>query len=203
MAKRHRRFEDLPVWQVATELAVQVFRLSSRGVFAGHPGLKDQIERAVVSISNNIAEGWERGTHEELLTFLYYARGSAGEVRSMLRFLSRLESSEDAVPTRAPLGAASAHPRESMASSRSGPALDDLLNLADNVSRQLGSWLESLKDSDEQGPRYRNQATRQAADQSRRAAAFLEHLRHIQEQARVTAPPRQEDPPSGPEYPRD
>ncbi len=61
--------------------------MGSRGAFGGHPGLRDQIERAVVSISNNIAEGHERGTSEELLTFLYYARGSLGEVRSMLMFL--------------------------------------------------------------------------------------------------------------------
>jgi len=47
-------------------------------------GFCDQLDRAALSVSNNIAEGFERGTTNELLAFLYIARGSAGEVRSML-----------------------------------------------------------------------------------------------------------------------
>jgi len=49
--------------------------------------LRDQIERAALSVSNNVAEGFERGTTNELLMFIYIARGSAGEVRSMLCFI--------------------------------------------------------------------------------------------------------------------
>jgi four helix bundle protein len=52
--------------------------------------LKDQIERAGVSISNNIAEGFERGTTKETLAFLYISRGSSGEVRSLTYLLERL-----------------------------------------------------------------------------------------------------------------
>jgi four helix bundle protein len=55
--------------------------------FRRHSGLRDQLERAAVSISNNVAEGFERGTTNELLAFLYIARGSAGEVRSMFCLL--------------------------------------------------------------------------------------------------------------------
>ena len=84
---RYTRFEDLPVWNTAIELAVQVYALTSRPEFKGHWSLKDQIERAAVSVSNNIAEGFERGTNNELLAFLYISRGSAGEVRSMLCLL--------------------------------------------------------------------------------------------------------------------
>jgi four helix bundle protein len=51
--------------------------------------LQDQLERAALSVSNNIAEGFERGTTNELLAFIYIARGSAGEVRSMLCFIER------------------------------------------------------------------------------------------------------------------
>jgi len=87
---KYSRFEELPVWQAAIELAVQVYRMTARPEFKGHRSLRDQIERAAVSISNNIAEGFERGTTQELLTFLYIARGSAGEVRSMLCLLERL-----------------------------------------------------------------------------------------------------------------
>jgi len=56
---------------------------------------RDQIERAAVSVSNNIAEGFERGTTQELLTFLYIARGSAGEVRSMLCLLEGIPGFAD------------------------------------------------------------------------------------------------------------
>src|SRR3954464_13301396 len=85
-----RRFEDLPAWQGAVELGIRVFAMTATGALQGYSGLRDQLERAVVSVSNNIAEGFERGTRDELLAFLYYAKGSAGEVRSMLHLLGRL-----------------------------------------------------------------------------------------------------------------
>jgi four helix bundle protein len=86
---KYRRFEELPVWKDAIELARQVFELLAAGRLKRDPGRRDQLERAVVSISNNIAKGFERGTNEELLTFLSIARGSTGEVRSMLHLLER------------------------------------------------------------------------------------------------------------------
>jgi four helix bundle protein len=87
---KYKRFEDLPVWNSAIDLAVAVFALTSTPQFKSHYGLKDQLERAAVSVSNNIAEGFERGTNNELLMFLYISRGSAGEVRSMLCLIERL-----------------------------------------------------------------------------------------------------------------
>jgi four helix bundle protein len=84
---KYRCFEDLPVWKDAIELAVRVFELTANHCFRVHSGTRNQLENATVSISNNIAEGFERGTTQETLTFLYIARGSAGEVRSMLRLL--------------------------------------------------------------------------------------------------------------------
>ncbi len=92
---KYERFEDLPVWRAGMELAVKTYTLTAQPVFAGHFNLRDQIERAAVSVSNNIAEGFERGTTQELLTFLYFARGSAGEVRSMLCLLERLPAFAD------------------------------------------------------------------------------------------------------------
>jgi len=68
---RYKRFEDLPVWNEAIELAVQVYDLTSKREFTSRYSLRDQIERAAVSVSNNIAEGFERGTNNELLAFLY------------------------------------------------------------------------------------------------------------------------------------
>ena len=90
---RYKRFEDLPVWNAAIELAVQVHELTSKPQFTSRYSLKDQIERAAVSVSNNIAEGFERGTNKELLAFIYIARGSAGEVRSMTCLLERNRTS--------------------------------------------------------------------------------------------------------------
>jgi len=86
----YERFEDLPVWRASMDLGLQVYGLTANPVFKGNGSLRDQIERAAVSVANNIAEGFERGTTQELLIFLYIARGSAGEVRSMLCFLERL-----------------------------------------------------------------------------------------------------------------
>ncbi len=60
---RYKRFEDLPVWNDTIELAVQVYALTSRPEFKGDWSLKDQIERAAVSVSNNIAEGF-RARHQ-------------------------------------------------------------------------------------------------------------------------------------------
>lgn len=85
---KYERFEDLPVWKAAIEL-------THRSAFRGERSLRDQLERAAVSVSNNIAEGFERGTTQELLTFLYIARGSAGEVRSMLCLFERLPALAD------------------------------------------------------------------------------------------------------------
>ncbi len=80
----YERFEDLPVWKEAIKLGRAVYVFTAREEFQKQYSLRDQLERAAVSVSNNIAEGFERGTTAELLTFLYIARGSAGEVRSML-----------------------------------------------------------------------------------------------------------------------
>jgi four helix bundle protein len=72
-----------------------MYEFTALDPFRRHPGLRDQLERAALSISNNIAEGFERGTTNELLAFLYVARGSAGEVRSMMRVLERWDAFGD------------------------------------------------------------------------------------------------------------
>jgi four helix bundle protein len=66
----YQRFEDLPVWNAAIDLAVEIYSLTDSIHFRRRRSLKDQIERAAVSVSNNIAEGFERGTNNELLAFL-------------------------------------------------------------------------------------------------------------------------------------
>jgi len=87
---KYERFEDLPVWRAAVDLAGRIYALT-RDRFFSQPGdLHDQLRRAALSVSNNIAEGFERGSTAELIAFLYIARGSAGEVRSMLSFVESL-----------------------------------------------------------------------------------------------------------------
>ncbi len=80
-----QKFEELKIWQVAREVAKRVYELTRSGEFAKDFGLKDQIQRAAVSIGSNIAEGFERDSNSELMKFLSYAKGSAGETRSQLQ----------------------------------------------------------------------------------------------------------------------
>lgn len=86
---KYSRFEDLPVWNAAVDFKLDLDDLCEQRLLQGKRNWVDQIDRASLSISNNIAEGFERGTTNELLMFLYIARGSAGETRSMLRLMSR------------------------------------------------------------------------------------------------------------------
>ena len=82
--RRVRTFEDLLVWQMGIELVKRVYVVTASGLFSRDFGLRDQIRRASVSIPTNIAEGFERASRKEYLLFLNIAKGSAGEVRSLL-----------------------------------------------------------------------------------------------------------------------
>jgi len=77
-------FEDLQVWKDSRILVKSIYQLTSDGKFSKDFGLREQIQRASVSIMNNIAEGFERNNNKEYIKFLGYSKGSAGEVRSML-----------------------------------------------------------------------------------------------------------------------
>jgi four helix bundle protein len=134
---KYSRFEELPVWQAAIEFAAKVFEFTARPQFKGFYSLKDQLERAAVSISNNIAEGFERGTTNELLHFLYIARGSAGECRSMLCLLEKLPEI-----------------------SNLKFEISDLKPRAESISRQLRAWADSLQNSEIKGQRYLNEKVR-------------------------------------------
>ena len=75
-----KQFEELIVWQKARLLTKEIYKTFKNLKFRD-AGLCDQIQRASVSIMSNIAEGFERGTKQEFLNYLYIAKGSAGEVR--------------------------------------------------------------------------------------------------------------------------
>ncbi len=90
MAK-YNSFEEMEVYQKALQFGVKVYKLTlSDEKIAKDYGLKDQLQRAALSISNNIAEGFERETKKELIRFLYFSKGSAGECRNMFNFLLSL-----------------------------------------------------------------------------------------------------------------
>jgi four helix bundle protein len=159
---KYERFEDLPVWKGSVELAAPIFEITEDEAFKGKGSLRDQLERAAVSVSNNITEGFERGTTQELLTFLYIARGSAGEVRSMLHLLDRL-------PGGAPLKS----------------RISNLRSLAESVSRQLRAWADSLQNSDIKGQRYLNEKTRKEYERQKEREDALAEWRQMREDLTV------------------
>jgi four helix bundle protein len=79
-----KSFEDLNVCKQARQLTQETYRLTRTERFSRDFGLRDQMQRAAVSIMSNIAEGFERGGNQEFIQFLYVAKASCGEVRSQL-----------------------------------------------------------------------------------------------------------------------
>ena len=75
-------FRKLEAWQIAKKLAVVIYRVTNESAFSKDFGLRDQIRRAVISISSNIAEGEESGTNKMSIRFFNIAKGSAAEVQS-------------------------------------------------------------------------------------------------------------------------
>jgi four helix bundle protein len=84
-AKREvRKFEDLIAWQKARNLTKAIYQVSRTGAFATDTGLRNQIQRAAVSIMSNLAEGFERNRSAEFHQFLSTAKSSCAELRSQL-----------------------------------------------------------------------------------------------------------------------
>jgi four helix bundle protein len=95
-----KRFEEMQMWQDARTLTKHVYHVSSVGKFSKDYGLRDQIQRASVSVMSNIAEGYERDNNKEFIKYLGYSKGSVGEVRSLLyvaldnEYITELEFNE-------------------------------------------------------------------------------------------------------------
>ena len=86
-----KSFEEFEVYQKAVLLTKQVFQLVNTSSFEKEYGFKDQIKRAVISISNNIAEGSEYNNNKQFIRFLKIAKGSCAEVRNMLILAKELQ----------------------------------------------------------------------------------------------------------------
>jgi four helix bundle protein len=123
------RFEDLEIWQLARELYKYVFRITSEEPFCFDFKLKDQIRGSSGSVSDNIAEGFERGGNKEFVQFLWIAKGSCGETRnqSYRAFDSNYISQN---------------------------VLNTLLNMTDTISRKTANLIKTLKVSEYKGVKY-------------------------------------------------
>ncbi len=127
----YNSFEDLPVWQNARELASLVYKTSAEGKLNKDYGLRNQIQKAVVSVSSNIAEGFERGSKREFIQFLYIAKGSCGELRSQLYIAKDLGY-------------------------LSNSASETLIKSASNASKQIYGFIKYLKTSRFAGHKFKN-----------------------------------------------
>jgi four helix bundle protein len=78
------RFEDLDIWKKSIELYVDIFGVIENSGLKNDFSAKDQLKRATLSISNNIAEGFEYENNLQFIRFLRYSKGSAGEIRNMV-----------------------------------------------------------------------------------------------------------------------
>ncbi len=115
------RFEEIDAWQTARELTRMIYSLIEQGSFAKDFGLKNQIQRASVSIMSNIAEGFESRTQAQFLGYLGHAKASAGEVRSQLYIAMDLKYF-------------------------SQEQFTHVFDLADKASRQLSRFMSYLED---------------------------------------------------------
>lgn len=84
-------FENFPIYKKAISFTVKIFKILNNENLHKEFSLKDQLKRATLSISNNIAEGSEYGSNKQFIRFLWIAKGSCAEVRSMLFVLHSLE----------------------------------------------------------------------------------------------------------------
>jgi four helix bundle protein len=125
------RFEDVPVWQEAVRLYNKVLDLLEAPDSPLSRGFRSQLDRAPLSISNNIAEGFERMSTKELIGYLGIARASAGEVRSMI---------------------AAVYQRRSLVNLREQLLL--IRESGESCSRQITAWISSIEKSPIKGKRY-------------------------------------------------
>jgi four helix bundle protein len=168
---KYSTFEELPVWNAAIRFALEVFKFTENVDFRGLGDTRNQLERAALSISNNIAEGFERGTTNELINFLYIARGSAGESRSMLRLCESLDR---------------------FANFKSD--ISNLIGTSVNISKQLHGWLDSLKNSDIKGVKFLTEKQRARFAHGKEAAEFDQEMAEFKAKHEEWLIRRQSDP---------
>lgn len=124
-----KKFTELETWQLANELEKKVYEQLHAGTLAKDFALKDQINKSVGSIPDNIAEGFGRGGRNEFVQFLSIARASASELQSQLiRCFNRNHFSKE--------------------------IYDELYELADKTGNKIGSFIQYLNQSEKSGPKF-------------------------------------------------
>ena len=125
-----QKFEDILAWQKARELTREIYTHARAGLFAKDFGLRDQVQRAAVSIMGNVAEGFDRGGDKEFIQFLSISKGSCGEVKSHL-YLALDQQYVNSTQ------------------------FDQLYKSADEVGRLLAGFMAYLKQSDLRGRKFK------------------------------------------------
>jgi four helix bundle protein len=146
---KYQKFEELPVWQEAARLYNRVLDLLEQPDVPLTSGFRNQLDAAALSVSNNIAEGFERFTTAELSSFLAISRGSAGEVCSMMAVVKDRPRLRPFIRD-----------------------LHEIRRLAESCARQLTAWTGSLEDSPVQGKRHLTGPQRRQRAQQEKARDF-------------------------------
>jgi len=158
-----KSFEDTPVWKLSAKFAAEILPWTSdSGRLRGKGDMANQIQRAALSISNNIAEGFDRGSNNELTHFLYIAKGSTSEVRSMLKVLQLMDNCPEDVRQ-----------------------IKLFVRTTEDISRQLGGWINSLKNSKIKGPKYLNDETKRDYEREKGREKTLAALAESKEQLKA------------------
>jgi four helix bundle protein len=156
MAK-YGHFEELPVWKEAARLYNRVLDLLEEPDLSFSSAFRSQLDRAALSISNNIAEGFERATTAELLSFLAIARGSGGEVRSMMTLV-----------------------RDRPRLKCFAQSMQEIRALSESCVRQLTAWSLSIENSPVQGKRHLTTQAKEARRSEQSMKDFrLNFLRNL------------------------
>ena len=150
---KYEKFEDLPVWQEAARLYNKVLDLLEEPNVPLSPGFRNQLDRAALSVSNNIAEGFERVTTKELTAFLAIARGSGGEVRSMMAVVKDRPKLKPFVQR-----------------------LQEIRALAESCARQLTAWTGSIESSPVQGKRHLTGEVKEQREAAQKAKDFRQNF---------------------------
>ena len=115
-----KRFEDLEVYKKAFDFSVTIYKLTNEKYFNNN--IKNQIQRAALSIPLNIAEGFELQSNKQFVKFLYISKGSSGEVRSLLKICEELHILEK-------------------------NTVYTLINEVEDISKQISKFINYLKNS--------------------------------------------------------
>lgn len=150
---KYQKFEDLPVWQEAARLYNRVLDLLEEPNVPLTPGFRNQLDRAALSVSNNIAEGFERVTTNELNMFLAIARGSSGEVRSMMAVVKDRPKLKPIVRR-----------------------LQEIRSMAESCARQLTAWTASIDNSPVQGKRHLTGEVKERREAATKAREFRQNF---------------------------